>query len=40
MPRSDSPFEVLKKIGPNAYNVDLPGDYGVSSTFNMPNLGP
>ena len=40
MPGSDGPFEVLEKIGPNAYNVDLPGDYGVSATFNVAVLSP
>ena len=29
MPRSDGPFEIIEKVGPNAYKVDLPGDYGV-----------
>ena len=38
MPRSDGPFEILEKIGPNAYKVDLPGDYGVSATFNVADL--
>jgi len=40
MPRSDGPFEVLDKIGPNAYKVDLPGDCGVSTTFNVADLSP
>jgi len=40
MPRSDRPFEILEKIGPNAYKVDLPGEYGVSATFNVADLSP
>ena len=40
MPRSDGPFEILEKVGPNAYKVDLPGDYGVSATFNVSDLSP
>ena len=40
MPRLDGPFEVLEKIGPNADKVDLPGDYGVSATFNLGDLSP
>jgi len=35
MPSLDGPFEVLDKIGLNAYKVDLPGEYGVSATFNV-----
>jgi len=40
MPRSDGPFEILEQIGPNAYKVDLLGDYGVSATFNVADLRP
>jgi len=32
MLRSDGLFEILEKLGPNAYKVDLPGEYGVSAT--------
>ena len=37
-PRDDGPFEVLEKIGDNAYKVDLRGKYNVSSTFNVADL--
>jgi len=40
MPRVDGPFEVLKKINNNASKIDLPGDYGVSCTFNVSDLKP
>ena len=40
MPRADGPFEVLEKINDNAYKVDLPGEYGVSCTFNVTDLKP
>jgi len=40
MPRSDGPVEILEKIGPNAYKVDLPGDYRVSVNFNVVDLSP
>ena len=38
MPRADGPFEVLERINDNAYRPDLPGDYGVSATFNVAKL--
>jgi len=40
MPRSNGPFEVIDKIGPNSNKIDLPRDYRVSSTFNVANLSP
>ena len=40
MPRADGPFRVLQRIGENAYKIELPGDYGVSATFNVSNLSP
>jgi len=40
MPRADGPFEVLERISDNAYKINLPGDYGVSATFNVADLSP
>jgi hypothetical protein len=39
-PRSDGPFKIVEKINNNAYKIDLPGDYGVSATFNVSDLSP
>jgi len=38
IPRVDGPFEVLERINYNDYKVDLPRDYGVSTTFNVDDL--
>ena len=38
MPRPNRSFDVVKKIGPNAYKVDPAGEYGVFATFNVANL--
>ncbi|XP_074305015.1 uncharacterized protein LOC141639944 [Silene latifolia] len=40
MPRANGPFEVLEKIGSNAYKINLPGDYEVHGTFNVGDLSP
>ena len=40
MPRSDGPFKVLERVNDNAYKLELPGDMGVSSTFNVGDLTP
>ena len=38
--RVDGPFRILKRVGENAYKVELPRDYGVSVTFNVSDLSP
>ena len=40
MPRADGPFEILERVNDNAYKIDLPGEYGVSATFNVADLSP
>jgi translation initiation factor IF-1 len=39
-PRGDGPFQVLSRINDNAYKIELPGEYGVSATFNVSDLSP
>jgi hypothetical protein len=31
---------VLRHVGENAYKIELPGEYGVSATFNVCDLVP
>jgi hypothetical protein len=38
IPRGDGPYQIIERINDNAYKVDLPGEYGVSVTFNVSNL--
>jgi len=37
--RSAGPFKVLQRFGSNTYVIDLPLDIGMSSTFNIEDLG-
>jgi hypothetical protein len=39
-PRADGPLRVLRKINDNAYEIDLPSTYGVSTSFNVSDLSP
>ena len=39
-PRGDGPFQVLERINYNAYKIELPGEYNVSTTFNVSDLSP
>jgi len=36
--RGDRPFQVLERINDNAYRIDIPGECGVSSSFNVADL--
>ena len=36
--RSAGPFKILKKIGSNAYILELPSDLGINPTFNISDL--
>jgi len=36
--RGNGPFIMLEVINDNAYKIDMPGEYNVSSTFNVFDL--
>ena len=38
MPRGDGPFQVLKRINDNAYELDMPDTFLGSHTFNISDL--
>ncbi|GAV81832.1 hypothetical protein CFOL_v3_25285 [Cephalotus follicularis] len=38
--RADGPFEVLDRVGDNAYKIKLPGDCGDLATFNIGDSSP
>jgi len=40
MPRRDGPFKILGKVNDIVYKLELPGDMGVSPTFNVGDLIP
>jgi hypothetical protein len=40
MPRAAGPFKVLTKINDNAYILDLPAEFGVSTSFIVADLKP
>jgi len=40
MPRGDGPFQVLKRINNNAYELDMPDTFLGSHTFNISVLTP
>ncbi|KAG6647459.1 hypothetical protein CIPAW_07G080200 [Carya illinoinensis] len=35
---SAGPFKILKRVGPNAYVIDLPSHFGCHSIFNVEDL--
>jgi len=39
-PRGDESFQVLERLNDNAYKIDIPGEYGVSSSFNVADMTP
>lgn len=38
VPRGDGPFELLERIGENAYKLDHPSEYQVNVTLNVSDL--
>ena len=40
MARGDCPYEIVQKVGDNAYKIKLQGDMNISATFNVKDLTP
>ncbi|RDX88532.1 hypothetical protein CR513_29858, partial [Mucuna pruriens] len=40
LPRKDDLFKIIKKINDNAYKVEIPQEFGASTSFNVINLTP
>jgi len=40
LPRGDDPFQIIKRINDNAYELDLPDTYLGSNSFNISDLTP
>ena len=38
--RGSGPFKVLRRFGINAYELELPKEFGVNPTFNVSDLVP
>ncbi|KAA3466139.1 Transposon Ty3-I Gag-Pol polyprotein [Gossypium australe] len=38
LPRGDGPLKVLGRTNKNSYKLDLPGEYNISSSFNVSDL--
>ena len=38
--KSYDPFETLERINDNAYRVERPGEYDISTAFNVVDLNP
>lgn len=39
-PKVDGPFKVIQQVGDNAYKIDLPNNYSVSTSFNVFDFFP
>ena len=39
-PRAAGPFRIRRKINPNAYDIAIPSDWGISTSFNICDLVP
>ena len=40
LPSGDGPFQVIRRINNNAYELNLPPSYNISSSFNVCDLSP